>query len=516
MTAETPDQLTRALVDVLILTFNEEVNLPHALSSVGGWAWRVFVVDSGSTDTTEQVARAAGAEFVLHQWEGYARQKNWALDNLPFESPWVLILDADEAVTPTLREEIVRLCARPVADVAEAGYYVNRYLIFMGCRIRHCGYFPSWNLRLFKRGAARYEERPVHEHMVLQGRAGHLRGLLSHEDRRGLEHYVAKHNRYSTLEAETIYFGERHKCAPALRARLTGNAIERRRFFKTRIYPRLPFRPLARFVWMYLIRLGILDGVVGLRFCLLIASHELFTSLKLRELRQRERMAHRGDGNAAAPTPTLRVQIPVPVTKSASLGSAAPAADGQEVHMTPPATADARSARERSPWTFREKVGRALWMFVRATLFRFSFHNWYAWRRLLLRCFGAKIGCGVRMRPSAVVEVPWNLRIGDHTAVGDHAILYSLGTITVGHDVVISQYAHLCAGTHDYRVPEFPLLRLPIHVGDRAWVAADAFVGPGVTVGDEAVIGARATVVRDVLPGHVVAGNPARVIKPRS
>src|SRR5689334_20759889 len=189
---------TRVPVDFMIPTFNERQNLPHALASVMGWANRVFILDSGSTDGTQEYARSMGAEVIEHPREGYARQKNWGLDNLPFESPWVFILDADESITPQLRDEIAAICSKPPREVDEAGFYVNRYLVFMGKRIRHCGYFPSWNLRLFKRGAARYEERPVHEHMIVQGREGYLHGLMAHEDHRGLEYYVAKHNRYST------------------------------------------------------------------------------------------------------------------------------------------------------------------------------------------------------------------------------------------------------------------------------------------------------------------------------
>ena len=173
------------------------------------------------------------------------------------------------------------------------------------------------------------------------------------------------------------------------------------------------------------------------------------------------------------------------------------------------------SRRNRSAWSFRDKVRRAAWMFASALLFRPSFHNWYGWRNLLLRAFGAKVGRGVRVRPTVRVEIPWNLELGDGVVVGDYAILYSLGTIRIGRLAVISQYAHLCAGTHDYTRPDFPLLTPPIAVGEGAWVAADAFVGPGVTVGDGAVVAARATVVKDVPPRVVMGGNPARVIKER-
>ena len=135
-----------------------------------------------------------------------------------------------------------------------------------------------------------------------------------------------------------------------------------------------------------------------------------------------------------------------------------------------------------------ENFKRAMWMIVRASLFRFSFHNWYGWRRMLLQMFGAKLGRGVRIRPTASVEIPWNLIIGDDAIIGDYAILYSLGQITIGARTTVSQFAHLCAGTHDHTSRRFPLLRPPIVIGQDAWIAADAFISPGVTVGDRAVV----------------------------
>jgi putative colanic acid biosynthesis acetyltransferase WcaF len=183
----------------------------------------------------------------------------------------------------------------------------------------------------------------------------------------------------------------------------------------------------------------------------------------------------------------------------------------------PPAVApsSAMPAEWRSSYGFSAKARRVAWMFARTFLFRPSFHNWYAWRRLLLRAFGAKIGQGVRVRPSANIEMPWNLDLADGVVIGDYAILYSLGKITIGERTVVSQYAHLCAGTHDYRDPKFPLLTPPITVGAGAWIAADAFISPGVAIGDRTVVAARATVVKDVPPDQVVGGNPAKFIKMR-
>jgi putative colanic acid biosynthesis acetyltransferase WcaF len=186
---------------------------------------------------------------------------------------------------------------------------------------------------------------------------------------------------------------------------------------------------------------------------------------------------------------------------------------------TPPLQSDEASAlraREESPWSFGMKVRRVLWMFAQRLLFRASFHNWYAWRRFVLRSFGAKVGPRVRVRPTAQIELPWNLDLSEGVIIGDHAILYSLGQITVGPFAVISQYSHLCAGTHDHTRRSFPLLCQPITIGREVWVAADSFVGPNVTIGDRSVIGARSSVFSDIPPDVIAAGNPARVIKPRT
>ena len=173
---------------------------------------------------------------------------------------------------------------------------------------------------------------------------------------------------------------------------------------------------------------------------------------------------------------------------------------------------DIASNRKARKWSRRELVARALWDVLSLPLFRWTPRPLWAWRRGLLRCFGAKIGKNVHVYPTARIIVPWNLCIGDNSAVGDRAILYSLGPIDIGANVTISQNAHLCSGTHDFRHPAMPLLKLPIVIGRGAWVCADAFVGPGVVVGEMAVVGARAVVVRDVSNDAIVVGNPARVV----
>jgi glycosyltransferase involved in cell wall biosynthesis len=281
----------RAPIAIMIPTKNEEANLPFALASVRDWAAQVFVLDSGSTDRTREITEQYGATIVHHDWAGYARQKNWGLDNLPITMPWVFILDADEVITPELRDELTRVAREDRCP--ENGFYVNRFFIFLDKRIRHCGFYPSWNLRFFRRGKARYEEREVHEHMVVDGRVGYLRHDMEHNDRRGLADYIAKHNRYSTLEAAEMFKTEQGVADGTFKARFWGGPIERRRWIKHKLWPRLPARWLARFMFMYVFRLGFLDGATGFHFCLFMAAYEHQISLKLKELRTRERRARK-------------------------------------------------------------------------------------------------------------------------------------------------------------------------------------------------------------------------------
>ena len=291
MTDTRPHARGRSNIEVVMIVRDEEVNVPHSIGSVVGWADRVWVVDSGSTDRTCEIARTLGAEVVSREWLGYARQKNWAIDTLAIEAPWILILDADESVTPELREQLLAIAARPVAEVQESAFHINRFFVFLGGVIRHCGYYPSWNVTFFKRGRARYEEREVHEHMVADGPVGFVHADLEHNDRRPLEHHIAKHNRYSSMEARAI-FAERSSVSQGLPARFLGGPLERRRWIKRYVYPRLPAKFAFRFLWMYLLKLGFLDGVTGWRFCLFISAYELQIEQKLVELRLRSSAPH--------------------------------------------------------------------------------------------------------------------------------------------------------------------------------------------------------------------------------
>jgi putative colanic acid biosynthesis acetyltransferase WcaF len=176
---------------------------------------------------------------------------------------------------------------------------------------------------------------------------------------------------------------------------------------------------------------------------------------------------------------------------------------------------DVSANRAARKYSRSEIARRVLWMLAQP-LYRFSPRPCFAWRRLVLRMMGASVGKNVHVYSTSRIYFPWLLTIGDDSAIGEGALIYNLGPVVLGSRTTISHCAHLCAGTHDYRDPTLPLLRPPIHVGSDAWVCASAFIGPGVTIGDGAVVGAASVVVRNVQPWTVVAGNPAKVIRERN
>jgi putative colanic acid biosynthesis acetyltransferase WcaF len=176
---------------------------------------------------------------------------------------------------------------------------------------------------------------------------------------------------------------------------------------------------------------------------------------------------------------------------------------------------DVNANRGARKYGMRVQVARVLWGLA-TFVFRLSPRPLWGWRRVLLRAFGARIGAEVHVYPTARITMPWNIEIGELAAVGDNAIIYALGAIRIGARATISQGAHLCAGTHDWRNPEMPLLTPPITIGEQVWICADAFIGPGVSIGDRAIVGARAVAMRSVPADAIVVGNPAAVVSSRT
>jgi glycosyltransferase involved in cell wall biosynthesis len=265
------DQPVRGAVQlsVVILTQDEESNIRRCLASVA-WADQVVVVDSGSRDDTTAIARSHGAEVVEQQWLGFSLQREFAL-RLPLRHDWVYFVDADEWVPPQLAAEIAARLQAPAC----AGYAHRLRLVFQGTWIRHCGWYRgSWVVRLVDRRYTKYDGSLVGERACVDGPVGRLCNDIVDDDLKGLASWLHKHVRYAELEAQRRglprSFVSRFR---GLRSRTDSRPLIRA-VFKDAIFPAVPAKPIALFVYMYVIRLGFLDGPAGLRFCFFHAWYE--------------------------------------------------------------------------------------------------------------------------------------------------------------------------------------------------------------------------------------------------
>ena len=253
-----------ALLTAIILTLNEERNLPACLESLNGLACEIFVVDSGSTDRTPEIATARGATLVEHSFANYAAQRNWAQQNLPIATEWILHLDADERLTPELVAEINRSLEKP--DAAVNGYLLRKRAIFMGRWIRHGGHYPSFHLRLFRKGRGGCEDRLYDQHFVVDGVLATLSADYVDVVASNIQTWTVRHARWAGLEAEemmSVRVTERRVQADPL-----GNPIQRKRWLREGVYGRAPLfvRPFVYFFYRYFLRFGFLDGKEGLIF----------------------------------------------------------------------------------------------------------------------------------------------------------------------------------------------------------------------------------------------------------
>jgi glycosyltransferase involved in cell wall biosynthesis len=283
-------------ITVLLAVKNEAVNLPKCLSSLAP-ASKVFVLDSGSSDSTAQIATDWGASVYQFTYSGgYPKKRQWALDNLDIQTPWVLFLDGDEVVPDRLWQEIAAVVNSPSAC---DGYLIQKGFHFLGGRLTYGGFSHSAVL-LIRKGKGRFErlfndsadslDMEIHERVIVDGTVGRLKTPIIHEDFKGLESYIERHNKYSTWEAKLRYqflstgrYGQE-----TIQPRLFGNSQERRRFLKALVI-RLPFEPWIWFLCHYVLRLGFLEGRRGLIACQIRASYIAQVRAKLFELQLRDR-----------------------------------------------------------------------------------------------------------------------------------------------------------------------------------------------------------------------------------
>ena len=275
-------------VTVIVPARNEARNLPACLESLRD-VGEVYVIDSQSTDVTAEIARSYGAHVVqFHYQGGWPKKRQWAIESLPLAYDWIFLLDADEAMTPELSDEI--RCA--IQDPGVDGYYVALRMYFLGRELRHSG-ASFYKLSLFRRGKGRYECRlkdqdtsmadmEVHEHVVVEGRTAKLRHPLLHRNVESLSHYIRKHDEYSNWEARVWLEGENN--SQALSPSFFGSQAQRRRWLRKNFFA-IPGSPLLFFLYKYVFRLGVLDGIPGLIYCVLQSTQFFHIKAKIYELK---------------------------------------------------------------------------------------------------------------------------------------------------------------------------------------------------------------------------------------
>jgi glycosyltransferase involved in cell wall biosynthesis len=257
-------------VSVIILTYNEGHNIEKCLKSVYKWTEAILIVDSHSTDRTVEIASKYTDKIYQHPFETQAQQFNWALDNLPLVTDWIMRLDADEMVTPELSDEIHDILHTLPSDVN--GLYLKRRVYFGGKWIKHGGYYPTWLLRIFRRGKGRCEDRLMDEHIVVtEGKAVQLKNDIIDYNRKGLSFWIDKHNRFATREMLEILAegsGNHNSNNMSVNASSAGFQQSRKRWLKNNVYLEFPLflRAFLYFIYRYFFRLGFLDGKEGLIF----------------------------------------------------------------------------------------------------------------------------------------------------------------------------------------------------------------------------------------------------------
>jgi len=271
-------------VSVLILTLDEEINLPECMQSVS-WSDDIVVFDSFSSDRTVEIAKSAGARVVQRKFDNWSSHQNWAVENIEFNHPWVYYSDADEIVPPELRDEILKVTSDK--ERAEVAYRLRFKNMFMGKWIKHSSLYPSWIPRLWRPEKIRWkrEANPV---AVIDGPVGFLQNhFLHYSFNKGFAAWFEKHNNYSSHEAiETLK--DLDHGAIDFKGLISSNPVRRRIALK-RLSFRMPARPVANFLYRYLLRAGFLDGREGLSYCTLQAVYEYMICCKVKELRRREK-----------------------------------------------------------------------------------------------------------------------------------------------------------------------------------------------------------------------------------
>ena len=453
-------------ISVIILIGRERLHIRRCVERLAPLEPKnIFVVASQPDDGSEGIAREAAAacglhlEVVRHAWPGlYAVQLNWAIENLPVDTRWVLRLDADEYLYPETCAEVKALLADGGLPDDVTALALYRARVFCGGRIRFGGTSKMRMVRIFRHGIGRCEDRAMDEHIVCpSGREILLKGLFADDNVAPMSDWREKHRDYARREAQD-YLGFRA-------GRLTFRATKRVYYWTPRYV-----RVFGYFFLRYVLLLGFLDGRAGWMW-------NFWQGFWYRWLVDRE------------------------ITRALQTGDASTMVDLGLYHN-----------RHSFGNRLLRLVWSVVWTFTARWTPRFVLNGY---RALILRCFGAKIGPDCRLTSSMEVWVPSRLFVGRNVWIDRNVNLYDVERITIGDNAIVSDGAYICTAGHDIASRDFRLTTAPVTIGRSAWVAARAIVLPGVTIGEGAVVAAGAVVTRDVPPWTVVGGNPARVIRKR-
>ena len=451
-------------ITVIILIGQEKIHLKRCIEKLAPLEPRqIFLVESQPDDGGVAIAKETAAQFGLrletmyNQWPGnQAEQFNWALENLPVETDWILRLDADEYLTEQTSDNLKQmLCGAPGGralpeDVNGLTLVLKRK--FMGGEIRHAT-TGIRQVRIFRRGRGRYPESLMDERILVDGKVEDFDGAFYDDNLNGLEWWQEKHRGYAKREAEQAVRG-------------TSQDSRKVAYYKLPRY----VRAVMYFCGRYFLMGGFLDGKAGWMW-------NFWQGLWYRWLVDWE-IGRLLDGQG----------------------------EGEK-------KVDLLEYRNPHGHVFKRLLWEIVWTLGGRWTPRWTLNGW---RRMLMCAFGAKIGKGVRFQGGTSVWQPWRVRIGANSWIDGDAKLYSVDDIRIGHDAVVSEGAFICTASHDLASGTFALTNAPIEIGDYAWICGHAIVLPGVKVGEGAVVAAGAVVTKDVEPWTVVGGVPARVIKKRS
>lgn len=480
------------MISAVVLTYNEEGILGQCLEALS-FVDHILVFDSFSTDRTLEVAKKHRAVVVQREFDDYASQRNAALASVPEKYDWVVMVDADEIVTPELQKEILL----KVSESKETTLFrVRRKDMFQNRWIKQSSGYPTWFPRVFRNGTVTVT-REINEEYETTGHIENLKEHLVHYPfNKGMSWWFEKHNRYSAMEAKKML--EELKEPIPFSYFFSKDPMQRRKAQKRLVY-RLPFRPQLIFIFLYFVRGGFRNGKAGYTFCRLRQSYEWMIDVKFKGLKAGAEidLEMKNVSRLAALTSHLDEGEKLPNNGDLAL---------KKVNL---------STYDNSWYKPASRLKAVLWYATNVVFFKGAFPYPYRMKRWILRLYGCQVGKKLVIKPHVSIKYPWLLEIGDNVWIGEHVWIDNLAEAYIASNVCISQGAMLLGGNHDYSSGTFDLMIGPIILEEGAWIGAKAVICPGVTCHSHAILGVGGVATKNLEPYGIYMGNPAVKVRER-